>query len=54
MRTYEDICQELGQLRDDNREAYSKLNEEREKVKKLTAELEWWRTTFGPKTLNQL
>jgi hypothetical protein len=54
MRTYEDICKELSQLRDYHRETSIKLNEEREKNKALTTELEWWRTTFGPKTLNQL
>lgn len=54
MRSYEDICQELTQLRNDNREAYTKLNEERTKVKALAEELDWWRTTFGPKTLNQI
>lgn len=54
MRTREDLSEEVVHLRDDNREAYIKLNAEREKVKTLTAELGWWRTTFGPKTLNTL
>lgn len=48
MRSYEDICEELTQLRNSEREAYRKLNEEREKLKTTTIELEWWRKTFGP------
>lgn len=41
MRSDEDIREECVHLRQENREAYTKLNEEREKVKALTAELEW-------------
>lgn len=48
MRSYEDISEELQNLRDQNREAYAKLNEEREKNKVAMKELEWWRKTFGP------
>lgn len=48
MRSHEDISQELLTLRDENRKWAATDAEQRNEIKALKAELEWWRKTFGP------
>lgn len=48
MRSQEDINQELLQLRDATRKYSDEAKDQRDEIKALKAELEWWRKTFGP------
>lgn len=47
-RSYEDICEELLQLRDSDRKWATEAEEHRKEIKALKTELDWWRKTFGP------
>lgn len=48
MRTYDDLSQELLQLRDATRKYSDEAKDQRDEIKALKAELAWWRKTFGP------
>lgn len=48
MRSNEDLAQELNQLREEGHKWATKDREQRDEIKALKIELEWWRKTFGP------
>lgn len=48
MRSNEDLAQEVVALRNDGHKWSAEVREQRDEIKALKTELEWWRKTFGP------